>query len=433
MISAVNLTNIAFLVLGVIGACLALIGMLGALKGTPVRCVKAFGGGDRPAVHDSAFRDTVEMLVHAHLAHAHSVEIFINGDQTYPKFWDDLRAARESITIQLYYCEPGRMADTFRDILVERARAGVRILFLVDAFGSALPKEYMESLEAAGIGTCVFRPLRVWQANTIQHRSHARAICIDGTIGWTGGFGLADKWYGNGRDKDQWRDSNIRFTGPAVRQLQATFAACWGEAAGDLLIGPMLFPPPAAPSNEGVLAGMLHARPSVGSTDAERFYALSMECARQKFYLTNSYFVPDNDFRNMLCAAASRGVDTRVLTVGPSTDIKSTLYAGRAHYEELLASGVRIYEYRDTMMHAKTFVMDGMWGAVGSMNADNRSMSFNEESMFMMLDAELGATLERQFTEDLEYADEIDLAVFRKRPMLDRVKERAAHLVRRVL
>jgi cardiolipin synthase len=428
-----NFANIAFLVLGIIGGLMALVGLLSALKGTPVRAVKTFGGGECPPVHHPAFRDAMEMLIHAHLAPAHSVEIFINGDQTYPRVWDDLRAARDSITVQLYYCEPGRMADTFRDILIERAQAGVKILFLVDAFGSALKKDYMDALEAVGIDTCVFRPLKVWRANTIQHRSHARVICIDGNIGWTGGFGLADKWYGNGRDKDQWRDSNVRFTGPAVRQLQATFAACWGEAAGDLLIGPVLFPPPEPPGDYGVLAGMLHARPSVGSTDAERFYALSMECARERFYLTNSYFVPDADFRSMLCAAAKRGVDTRVLTVGPSTDIKSTLYAGRAQYEELLASGVRIYEYRDTMMHAKTLVMDGMWGAVGSMNADNRSMSFNEESMFMMLDTELGATLERQFHEDLAYADEILLPAFRKRSLLDRLKEHGAHQLRRVL
>ncbi len=428
-----NFTNIGFLIVGVIGGLLALVGMLGALKGTPVRAVKSFGRGERPAVGDPAFRDTMEMLIHAQLAHAHSVEIFINGDETYPRFWDDLRGARESITIQLYYCEPGKMADTFRDILLERARAGVKILFLVDAFGSALDKEYMDSLEQAGIGTCVFRPLRVWSANTIQHRSHARVICIDGKIGWTGGFGLADKWYGNGRDKDQWRDSNIRFSGPAVRQLQATFASCWGEAAGELLIGPMLFPPPGPSSDEGVLAGILHARPSVGSTDAERFYALSMECARERLFITNSYFVPDKDFRSMLCAAAGRGVDTRVLTVGNATDIKSTLYAGRAQYEELLEAGVRIYEYRDTMMHAKTLVMDGMWGAVGSMNADNRSMSFNEETMFVMLDAELGATLEQQFHDDLAFADEIDLVAFRARPYLDRLKERAAHQMRRVL
>lgn len=428
-----SLASIGFLVVGLILGFLALIGVLGALKGTPVRAVKPFGGGERPSVHEPAFRDTMEMLIHAQLAQAHDVELYINGDQTYPRLWADLKAARESITIQLYYCEEGRMADEFRDIIIERARAGVRVLFLVDAFGSTLKKEYVKTLEDAGVETCVFRPLRLWYANTIQHRSHARVIVIDGKVGYTGGFGLADKWYGDGRSKGQWRDSNVRFTGPAVRQLQATFVACWGEAAGDLLVGPMLFPAPEPPGDEGILAAMLHARPSVGSTDAERFYALSTECARERFYLTNSYFVPDKDFRHMLCGASRRGVDVRILTAGPSTDIKSTLYAGRAQYEDLMEAGVRIYEYRETMMHAKTFVMDGTWGAVGSMNADNRSMSFNEETMFVMLDDELGSTLERQFAEDLEHADEIDLAVFRKRSKLDRLKEQGAHLVRRVL
>lgn len=428
-----SFSSIGFLVAGLMFGLLALVGVLGAVKGTPIRAVKAFGGGDRPAVHDPAFRDTMEMLIHAQLARAHVVEIFINGDQTYPRLWDDLKSARESITVQLYYCEEGKMADTFRDILIERARAGVRVLFLVDAFGSALKKEYVESLEQAGVETCVFRPLRLWYANTIQHRSHARVICIDGHIGYTGGFGLADKWYGDGRTAGQWRDSNIRFTGPAVRQLQATFSACWGEAAGDLLVGPVLFSPPEPPKDEGVLAAMLHARPSVGSTDAERFYALTTECARERFYITNAYFVPDHDFRGMLCRAAKRGVDVRVLTAGPASDVKSTLYAGRANYEELMESGIRIYEYRDTMMHAKTLVMDGAFGAVGSMNADNRSMSFNEETMFLMLDDEHGALLERQFMEDLAYADEIDLAVFRKRGIMERVKEQGAHLVRRVL
>ncbi|MEO7457728.1 MAG: phospholipase D-like domain-containing protein [Gemmatimonadaceae bacterium] len=428
-----SLSSIGFLVVGLILGLMALIGILGALKGTPVRRVKPYGGGERPAVHEPVFRDTMESLIHAQMQRAHEVEIFINGDQTYPRLWEDLRAARESITVQLYYCEEGKMADTFRDILIERVKAGVKVLFLVDAFGSTLKKEWVEVMEKAGVETCVFRPLRLWYANTIQHRSHARVICIDGEIGYTGGFGLADKWYGDGRSKDQWRDSNVRFTGPAVRQLQATFVACWGEAAGELLVGDMLFPPPGPPKDEGVLAAILHARPSVGSTDAERFYALSTECAREHFYLTNSYFVPDRDFRGMLCAAAKRGVDVRILTAGPSTDVKSTLYAGRANYEELLKSGVRIYEYRDTMMHAKTLVMDGKWGAVGSMNADNRSMSFNEETMLLVLDDDVGATLERQFMEDLKYADEIDLKVFCKRGFMDRCKEQGTHLIRRVL
>ncbi|MDQ2942510.1 MAG: phospholipase D-like domain-containing protein, partial [Candidatus Dormibacteraeota bacterium] len=160
---------------------------------------------------------------------------------------------------------------------------------------------------------------------------------------------------------------------------------------------------------------------------------LSIASARTRLWITNSYFVPDREFRRMIADAAKRGVDTRVLTAGPKTDVKSTLYAGRARYEELMRAGVRIYEYRNTMMHAKTLVVDGEWGAVGSMNADNRSLSFNEETVLLMLDTGLAGTLERQFTDDVAHADEILLATFRQRGSWDRLKEHATHLVWRVL
>jgi cardiolipin synthase len=218
-----------------------------------------------------------------------------------------------------------------------------------------------------------------------------------------------------------------------VRQLQAAFVACWAEATGDLLVGDMLFDGEEAPDEGGVMAGVLHGSPSVGSTEAERFLALSIAAARQRLYITNAYFVPDRDIRQLIIAAARRGVDTRVLTAGPATDIKSTLHAGRARYEELLEAGVRIYEYRDTMMHAKTIVTDGEWSGCGSMNADNRSLSFNDETMLLMLDAGVGATLERHFMEDVAHSDEIDLATFRQRGAWTRLRERAAHMVWRVL
>lgn len=424
--------NIAFLVGGVIVGLLAFIGLMNAVKGTPVDCVEPFGDGRPAAVSEPGFRRALELLSRTPLHAGHDVEIFINGNETYPRLWGDLRAARKSITLQLYYCEPGRMADELREILVERARAGVRVLFLYDAFGSSFRRDYIRALKDAGITAEPFRPLSVLAAHHVQNRAHIRVVCVDGVVGYTGGFGIADKWFGNGRDEGQWRDSNVRFTGPAVHQLQSAFVACWAEATGDLLVGDMLFPA-VEPRDGGVLAGVLHGSPSVGSTEAERFFALSIASARQRLWITNSYFVPDREFRRMIADAAKRGVDTRVLTAGEKTDVRSTLYAGRARYEDLMRAGVRIYEYRNTMMHAKTVVVDGRWGAVGSMNADNRSLSFNEETVLMMLDADVGSLLERQFTDDIAHADEILLATFRQRGAWDRLKEHATHLVWRVL
>jgi cardiolipin synthase len=431
-----HVANVGFLVLGLIVGVLALIGVLDAVRDTPITTVRALGDAEPPAVNDPLFLETVELMSRIALQPGHQIEVLANGDETYSCLWDDLRGARHSIAIQQYYCKPGRMADTLQEILATRAREGVSVFFLYDAFGSSLPKEYLATLRRAGVKTAAFRPLKLTALNTVHHRSHIRVVVVDGRIGYTGGFGIDDKWFGNGRQKDQWRDTNARFTGPAVRQLQATFTACWAEATGELLTGALLFPDggsaPAA-SEDGVLAGVLHATPSVGSTEAERFLALSIVGARKTLYITNSYFVPDRDFRRLIGDAARRGVDTRVLTTGDETDIRTTLYAGRARYEHLLAAGVRIYEYRPTMMHAKTLVVDGTWIAVGSMNVDNRSLSFNEEVNLLALDSRLGASLDRMFFDDLQHADEVTLEKFKTRPWKRRILERVAYAAWRVL
>jgi phosphatidylserine/phosphatidylglycerophosphate/cardiolipin synthase-like enzyme len=356
----VTLGNVGFLLLGLLFSVLALMGLLNAVRGTPVKRVTPLDMDVLPPIDSPEFRASMELVTRTPLCAGNRAEIFWNGDQTYPRLWDDLRGARTTITLQLYYCSPGRMADT---------------------------------------------------------------------IGWTGGFGIDDKWVGNGRTENHWRDSNVRFTGPAVDQLQAAFTACWGESTGDLLI-PEVRPHEA---DGPMVAGLLYGSPSVGSTEAERFLAYSLCSARSTLYITNSYFVPDRDLRRMIIGAARRGVDTRVLTVSKATDIKSTWYAGRARYEELLRSGVRIYEYTPVMMHAKTVCVDGQWAAVGSMNVDNRSLSLNEETVLMMHDAGAARALAQHFMDDIEHAEEITLESFRRRGVIDRVKERVCYAFWRVL
>lgn len=378
----------------------------------------------------------MELACRTELFDGNSAEFFWNGDQTYPRLWEDLRGARESITVQLYYCKPGRMADTLAEILIGRARSGVDVLLLYDAWGTSWKRQYVQALRAAGVRAEKFRPLSLAALNHVNHRAHIRVVYVDGRIGWTGGFGIDDKWFGDGRTRGQWRDSNVRFVGPAVSQLQSAFTACWAETTGELLVGHRLYPvtDENTDGRDGPLcAGVLHGSPSIGSTEAERFFALSIASARELLYITNSYFVPDRDFRLLICDAARRGVDTRILTVSDATDIKSTWYGGRARYEQLLSAGVRIFEYRPTMLHAKTLVVDGGWCAVGSMNADNRSLSFNEETVLLMLDDDASRTVERHFLDDLEHSDEIRLEEFRRRGAWERVKETACYALWRVL
>ena len=215
--------------------------------------------------------------------------------------------------------------------------------------------------------------------------------------------------------------------------LQAAFAAAWAEATGELLTGDLFFPKISFADVGDVQAGLMHTIPSTGSTPAERYLALSIAGAQKTLYISNSYFVPGDNFLRLLLAAAHRGVDVRVLTVSNKTDVKTTWYAGRTYYEKLLEGGVKIYEYQPTMMHAKSMVVDGMWSSIGSMNFDNRSLSFNDESQLVALDRHVGAQMDSIFMNDIKWSKEIKLNEFRKRPLSGKILEWGAQKLRRVL
>ena len=213
---------------------LALIGFLHLTRGTAVRHVRGVAAdGATISVSEPEFPLMVTMATGASLAAGNRLEVMQNGDATFPRLWEDLRSAQRSITLQLYYGAPGRMADTLNDILRDRAKAGVRVFVLYDAFGTVdIPRDHLDALRASGIAVEPFRPIRLSTLHLAQNRSHVRGIVIDSRVGWTGGFGIDDKWLGDGRSNGSWRETNVRFEGPAVRQLQSAFAAAWVEATG---------------------------------------------------------------------------------------------------------------------------------------------------------------------------------------------------------
>ena len=426
------ITFIAALLLALV---LALIGVLSVTRDTPIKNVIAEGDRDGPpSVSDPLFPRSIELYTGTHIDPGNKVDVLLNGNGTYPPLWKDLAQAQHTITVQMYYSQPGAVADSLGKYLVLKARANVRVLLLLDAFGSQpLKPEWMDNLKKAGVEVVWLRPLRWYSLNKAAQRSHVRAIVIDGKIGYTGGFGLADYWLGDGHHEDQWRESNVRFEGPTVSALQAAFASGWAEATGELLTGDLFFPRAAFAMTGDVQAGLMHSIPTSGSTPAERLLALSIAGAQKTLYITNSYFVPGENFLQLLIQSAKRGVDVRVLTVSKKTDVKTTWYAGRTYYEKLLEGGVKIYEYQPTMMHAKTMVVDGVWSEIGSMNFDNRSLAFNNESLLLVLDKKVGAQMDSIFLDDIKYADEINLQTFRKRPLPGRILEWGAQKLRRIL
>ena len=409
----------------------AVIGLLFITRGTAVRRVRGIGGDGTPvSPAEPTFPLAVALLTGSPIVAGNRVELALNGDETYPRLWADLRSARRAITIQMYYAAPGRVADSLGAILAERARAGVFVYLLYDAFGSSFRDDYLARLRSAGVRAVPFRPFRFRNLWVVQNRSHVRGVVVDGRVGWTGGFGIDDKWLGGGQRPGEWRETNVRIEGPAVLQLEAAFVASWSEATGELFASRAM----VHEQQGGVArAGLLFTSPTLGSTAAERYLAMSIAGARKRLYVTNAYFAPDANFMALLTRAARRGVDVRLLVGGPRTDVRMARLAAHARFDSLLSAGVKVYEYQPSTLHAKTFVADGLWSSIGTMNFDNRSLALNDESTLMVLDSTASRQMEEVFFADLRQASEVELTTFRRRPWTQRVAEWAANQIVRLL
>ena len=414
--------------LGVAVVGLLALGVTHALQTARLEVVLSADPTGPPSVGDPGFLRTTAALAEVPLIGGNDVRVLSNGTETFAALLADLSSAERSITVQMYYGKPGVVSTAVLGILAERARRGVLVRFMYDAVGTdRIPDRNRRELVEAGARVAAFRPFSWRNLARLGHRAHTRVVVVDGRVGYTGGFGLDDKWLGEGRRRGEWRETNVRFTGPAVAQLQAAFLEEWAEGTGELLIGSALLPPPA-PAGDHV-AGLLHSLPGTGPSPAERVLALSIAGARRTLYISNAYFLPNAGFRDLLAQAARRGVDVQVLTNGRETDNSLTQLAARSRYGELLAAGVRVFEYQPTMMHAKTLVVDGTWSSIGSMNFDNRSLALNSETTLLVSDRRTGAVMDSLFRADLEASEEIVLERFRRRPWLQRLVERAAGIL----
>jgi cardiolipin synthase len=260
----------------------------------------------------------------------------------------------------------------------------------------------------------------------VQDRTHRRLVVIDGLVGFTGGFGIDDRWRGDARSPDEWRDLAVRVLGPAVRILQRTFIEDWLHTTGEVLHDYRQFPP-IEDAGTALAQVVASSRGEHVSTAKLMFY-MAIQAARERVWLENAYFAPDRQIIEALVGAARRGVDVRVVVPGPNIDIPPIRRAARTNYGELLEAGVKIYEYLPTMLHTKAMVADGVWATVGTINLVTRSMKKNAEVNLVAYDREFAARLERAIEADLAQSQPIDLEEWRSRGVWERFRDQLSDL-----
>jgi cardiolipin synthase len=352
-----------------------------------------------------------------------------NGDAFFSAMIDDFHAAERSINFMAYIWEPGQVSDRIFEVLAERTRAGVQVRVLLDGFGGLMaPRADVERLLAAGGKVAIFRPPQFGKLLRFHRRNHRRAIVIDGRVAYTGGAAVGDKWSGNARTAEEWRDSMTRVTGFLAQNLQAAFAEPWAYCTGEVLTGDSFFPPDLEDDRTGVQSIGVNSSPGLEEHPLRLFFFLTFLAARHRLWITTPYFVPDKHTREVVKRRARAGVDVRMMLPDRHTDAKPIRAASHSYYAELLDAGVRIFEYQGTMMHSKHVVVDGKWCVVGSANMDIRSKELNEENVLGVLDQGFGGQLERTFECDLQQCREIVRTEWRRRGIGKRIVERISVL-----
>lgn len=313
---------------------------------------------------------------------------------------EDINRATSSINISMYIWETGEASRRVTTAVVAKAKTGVACRLLIDALGSSkFQEDVSPTLMAAGCVVRMFRPIAADSATT---RNHRKLVIIDGTIAFTGGFGVRDDWMGDG--VTGWRDTGVRFTGASVRAAQQAFAEGWQEAGGPLL--PATDFPRAAPDGTSRLA-LVTSTASPHLTRAERLMQLLIAASHKRLWISMAYFAPSKGILAMLTSKARSGVDVRLILPDEHDDSKVALKAQRHLYDELGAAGVKVWEYQPSMIHAKTMVVDDHLSAVGSINLDPLSLNKLDEDALVIEDPAFAEGLAAAFVADIAKSEQV--------------------------
>lgn len=356
---------------------------------------------DAPSIENVDFEEGLFQTVGVELKPGNAIELVDNG-RVFDAAIEQIHQARRNIHIVTFIWSEGRVSDRLIDAIAIKSRAGVRCRILVDAVGSPDFAGLQKRLEGIGCQAHRFRPI---PGQDDAARDHRKMVIVDGRVGITGGFGIDDKWEGEGR-RDQppeWRDSNALVRGPVVRDMQQAFAENWQEATGSLLPRDAFPDLPAAGRSR---AAFVKSKENSVATDGDKVTQLMIAAAKKRIWIANAYFVPSTPIMALLARKARQGVDVRVLAAGDRTDTKVYLPPQRARMDQLAREGVRSFEYLPTMMHGKTMVLDDEVAMIGSCNLDALSLNKMDEGALIVADPKVVAQQAQRFLQDLALAQE---------------------------
>jgi cardiolipin synthase A/B len=366
------------------------------------------------------------------------VKLLIDGPATYDAMFTAIEGATDHIHFETYIFEEDEVGRRFADLLLKKRAEGISVNLIYDPVGSSnTSAAFFQRLREGGVQTLEYNPvnlLEIDRERLLIHRDHRKILVVDGKIAFTGGINVSGVYSSSlsGKPREEnviepesWRDTHARIGGPAVAEFQKLFMDTWTRQKGPELPKRSYFPTLKQEGKD--LVQVIGSTPGQPNRMTYMMYLSALTFSGQFIHLTNPYFVPDQETVKAFTEAAKRGVDVKLILPGAS-DEGLVFYAGRSYYTDLLKSGVKLYELRGTILHAKTAVMDGIWSTVGSTNMDLWSFLRNDEVNAVILSKEFATEMEGMFENDLMKSREIVLEQWGKRPLAERLREWFARL-----
>jgi len=373
------------------------------------------------------YRDVILTLLqnnHAFLTGDNRIEIYTDGKEKFEALFAAIRNARHHIHLEYFIVNNDELGRGVVHALAVKAKEGLEVQVLFDALGSRAGKgsrEAFHELTDAGGQIGVFFP-SIYRVN---YRNHRKIAVIDGKVGFIGGFNIGDEYLGKG-PLGYWRDTAVKITGTAVKMLQLRFFLDWNFATSEYPgSDPVYFPELYGDGTTAVQ--VVSGGPDSRWSPIKEGYIKLINSARESVYLQTPYFIPDDSIQDALRLSSLSGVDVRLM-IPCKPDHPFVYWATLSFAADLLDAGVRVYTYDNGFIHAKTLVVDGKAGSVGSANWDVRSFRLNFEANAFFYDATVGAELKSRFLQDLALSTEVTPERYARRSRWIRIKESVSRL-----
>ncbi|UNL95817.1 cardiolipin synthase [Paenibacillus polymyxa] len=348
--------------------------------------------------------------------------VLTNGEETFDAMLKAMEQAQHHIHVEFYIFRADEIGKKFQEVMIRKAREGVKVRFIVDGVGSYhLPYSFIRTCNEAGVEFHYFLPpFFATLDRRINYRNHRKIVVVDGTIGFVGGINVGDDYLGKYPKVGFWRDTHLQIEGDGVYFLQNVFLSDWKLASGERLMDVNLFPPHTCTGDEEVQ--ILSSGPDqVWDTIQELCFG-ALTVAKKRIWITTPYFIPDPGIYEALKLAAVSGIDVKII-IPYQSDSKLVHLASLSYVQELLEAGVEFYQYRKGFIHAKVVIVDDLLGSVGTANMDMRSFFYNFELTAVLFATSALERLSADFVEDISNSSKIDLNVFRKRPRSQKIAE----------